>query len=68
MKITKYKTISIMVHKKAKKKTKKKEKKVAPAVELDMRFTLLHKAAVKGHLEICQTILWSLVDLESTNQ
>ena len=48
-----------MVHKKAKKKAKKKGKKVATAVGLDMRWTLFHKAAVKGHLEICQTIMWS---------
>ena len=39
---------------------KKKGKKVAPAVGLDMRWTLFHKPAVKGHLEICQTIIWSL--------
>ena len=25
-----------------------------------MRWTLFHEAAVKGHLEICQTIMWSL--------
>ena len=49
-----------MVHKKAKKKAKKKKgKKVAPAIGLDMRWTLFHKTAVKGHLEICQTIMWS---------
>jgi hypothetical protein len=56
-----------MVHKKAKKKTKKKGKKVAPAVGLDMRLTLFHKAAVKGHLEICQTIMWSLEIINFTN-
>jgi hypothetical protein len=33
VKITKYKTISIMVHKKAKKKAKKKGKKAATAVD-----------------------------------
>ena len=54
------------VQMKAKKKAKKKRKKVA--VALNMGCTLFHEAAVKGHLEICQTILWSLVDLESTNQ
>ena len=51
-----------MVHKKAKKKAKKKGKKAAAAtaVGLNMRWTQFHKAAVKGHLEICQTIMWSL--------
>jgi len=39
-----------MVHKKAKKKAKKKGKKVAPTIGLDMRWTLFHKTAVKGHL------------------
>ena len=33
---------------------------MALAIGLDMRWTLFHKAAVKGHLEICQTIMWSL--------
>ena len=39
-----------MVHNKAKKKAKKKGKKAATAVGLDMRWTLFHKTAVKGHL------------------
>ena len=58
-----------MVHKKAKKKAKKKGKKAAAAtaVGLDMRWTLFHKAAVKGHLEICQTIIWSLEISNFTN-
>ena len=33
---------------------------MALAIGLDMRWTLFHKAAVKGYLEICQTIMWSL--------
>ena len=37
------------------------------AVGLDMRWTLFHKAAVKGHLEICQTIMWSLEISNFTN-
>ena len=43
-----------MVHKKAKKKGKK------VAVGFNMGWTPFHEAAVKGHLEICQTIMWSL--------
>ena len=33
---------------------------MATAIGLDMRWILFHEAAVKDHLEICQTIMWSL--------
>ena len=46
-----------MAQKKAKKKAKRKGKKAA--VGSDMEWTPFYEAAVKGHLEICQTIMWS---------
>ena len=54
LKITKHKAPSFMVKKKAKKKGKK------AAVGSDMGWTPFYEAAVKGRLEICQTIMWSL--------
>jgi hypothetical protein len=48
VKITKYKNIIIMVHKKAKKKEKRRKK---------LGRTPFHEDDVEGHLEICQTII-----------
>ena len=57
LKITKYKAPSIMAQKKAKKKAKMKGEKAT--VGSDIEWTPFYEAAVKGHLEICQTIMWS---------
>ena len=40
---------------------------MATAVGLDMRWILFHETAVKDHLEICQTIMWSLEISNFTN-
>ena len=58
MKITKYKSLSVMDQKKAKKKAKKKGNKAE--VVSDKGWTQFYEAAVRGHLEIYQMIMWSL--------
>ena len=58
MKITKYKSPSVMDQKKAKKRAKKKGNKAE--VVSDKGWTQFYEAAVKGHLEIYQMIMWSL--------